>query len=321
MQFAYLEMLSPGMLRIALTMVVVVMAAFTIIGPIGTYILIAPLDRLVHAVVIAFFTWPIYYSLSVMTVYLARFRSPRQVGLAVVLVMLVASLPGAAVLYTFQALFYPEYFGRIGFLTIYVMSATASVACQFLLHYILCQRVRHAPGAAPDRAPASAGSDTDAAGAVGRDGTPDQALGQSAGAPPAAAPTSDSPPPTTTPPAAATAGGDSSPPAAKARTPFFSSLSLDPGGDLILLKTEGRYVQVYTTTGTSRVIARFADVVAQLGDLGMQVHRSYWVSHRYTTELVKRDTHTLVRLTDGQEIPVSRTYLAAVRAAMRAAAS
>ena len=100
------------------------------------------------------------------------------------------------------------------------------------------------------------------------------------------------------------------------RTPFTDRLSPDADGDLVFLKSEGRYVDVHTTEGSNRVIARFADAVAPLGDVGMQVHRSYWVAHRHVTDVVKRDTHTVLILTGGREIPVSRTYLQSVRATL-----
>ena len=51
MQRAYREMLTPGMVRLALTTGALAMAAFTIIGPVGTYDTLTPLQRLVSAVV------------------------------------------------------------------------------------------------------------------------------------------------------------------------------------------------------------------------------------------------------------------------------
>ena len=62
---------------------------------------------------------------------------------------------------------------------------------------------------------------------------------------------------------------------------------------------------------------RFADAVAELSDHGLQVHRSYWAARRYLKRLVQKNGRTVLRLTNGQESPVSRTYLTAVRAAVR----
>ena len=62
---------------------------------------------------------------------------------------------------------------------------------------------------------------------------------------------------------------------------------------------------------------RFADAVAELSDQGLQVHRSYWVARRYLKRLARKEGRTVLYLTTGQEIPISRTYLCAVRAALR----
>lgn len=314
MQTAYLEMLSPGMIRISLTMVVVGTATFSIVGPIGTYITISAPDRVVLCTVAAVFSWPICYSLSVVTAYCARFRSPRQAGLAIALVLAVAALPCTAILYTVLALFYPHYHAPIGFLAIYLMTAIAVVVCHSFFHYVLCQRIKQA---SPE--PARALSGEPEPGAADSDGTEPalQPPGQPADGPPTDTATPDTTPATTPPPVVPPATGtDAAPGDPESRTPRFDHPLGESAADVIFVKTEGRYVQVHTTTGSSRVIARFADVVAQFGDRGMQVHRSYWVSHHHARELVKRDTHTLVRLSNGRELPVSRTYLAAVRAVM-----
>ena len=309
MQSAYLEMLNASMLRIALTAAAVVVVTFTAVGPIGTYTTLAPLDRLVYAVVSAFFCLPIFYSLSVLTAYFTRYRSPLQVGLAAALVLLVMALPCAAVVYTFQALFYSQHSPQIGFLTIYLMLATATLTCHFVFHYVLCQRVKLAAKSAPDSAATGATAARESEGSGAAAHPPGQST--------VAAPAGGSPPPEAAQPPETPSAGDAGSPPRAAHTTLVDRLLPDPGGEIIFLKAEGRYVEVHTTTGTNRMIARFADIVAQLEGLGIQVHRSYWVSLSHTAELLKRDTHTLVRLTDGREIPVSRTYLAVVRTALR----
>ena len=219
MEFAYLEMLTPGMFRIGLATLGVAMGVFIVVGPIGTYITLTPQERLLNCVVAGTFSWPICYALYVVTVYLVRLRRVLLIGFAVTVVLLLASFPSAAIGYTFQTLFYSEHTAQLGFLTIYQMAATGTIACHVVFFYALCQRVRLA-AARPVRQAA-------------------------ADIPPAAL--------------ALTEG----------RRPFFAPAAIEPSGDLVFLKTDGRYVEVHTTTGSSRVIARFADVVSQLGDQGM----------------------------------------------------
>ena len=85
---------------------------------------------------------------------------------------------------------------------------------------------------------------------------------------------------------------------------------------LIYLKVEDHYVKAYTPAGSGLILMRFADAVAELSAHGLQVHRSYWVAKPYMKRVMPKDGRTVLRLTTGQDIPVSRTYLHAVRAAL-----
>ena len=102
---------------------------------------------------------------------------------------------------------------------------------------------------------------------------------------------------------------------AVARRPasFVDRLPEKLGRDVIYLNVSGHYVNAVTTEGSGVILMRFADAVAELGESGTQVHRSYWVAHRHITGIFRRDERTLVRVTGGHEVPVSRTYLTTVR--------
>lgn len=110
--------------------------------------------------------------------------------------------------------------------------------------------------------------------------------------------------------------------AGKTRAPvaggFFDRLPPMLGEDVVYLGVSGHYLNVVTTAGSHPVLMRLSDAVAALGDIGMQVHRSYWVAFRHLTGTVRRDARMLVCLTGGEEVPVSRRYAAAVRAAIEA---
>ena len=99
---------------------------------------------------------------------------------------------------------------------------------------------------------------------------------------------------------------------------FHDRLSRGVSRDIICLEMDDHYVNVHTTSGSCLVLMRFADAVADLGDLGMQVHRSHWVAHRHMVATVRRDGRPLLRVTDGRNVPISRPYLPAVRAVLSA---
>ena len=94
---------------------------------------------------------------------------------------------------------------------------------------------------------------------------------------------------------------------------FLDRLPETVGRDVVYLKVNGHYINVITTAGSAAVLMRFADAVAELGDMGLQVHRSFWVASRHVAEIARREDRTLVRVTGGDEVPVSRTFLASVR--------
>lgn len=109
----------------------------------------------------------------------------------------------------------------------------------------------------------------------------------------------------------------SMPPAATvADSAFHRRIPLSLGRDLHALQAEDHYVRVYTAVGDDLVLHRFSDAVAELADHdGLQVHRSWWVARDGVARAVRRDRKVWLRLKNGQEAPVSRTYMAAVREA------
>ena len=117
---------------------------------------------------------------------------------------------------------------------------------------------------------------------------------------------------------AATTGEAAGRTRATAASGFFARLPPMLGEDIVFLGVSGHYLNVVTTAGSHPVLMRLSDAVAALGDLGMQVHRSYWVAFRHVTGIARRAERTMVCLTGGEEIPVSRRYAATVRATVEA---
>lgn len=107
------------------------------------------------------------------------------------------------------------------------------------------------------------------------------------------------------------AGGES---ATAAR--FLDRLPEDIGRDLVCLKMADHYLEVFTTSGSTLLLMRFADALSELdGADGLRVHRSHWVARKHVVAAARRNGRTVLRLTGGREVPVSRGYLADVRAA------
>lgn len=104
--------------------------------------------------------------------------------------------------------------------------------------------------------------------------------------------------------------------AARVDRDFVARLPAEKRGRLLCLKTEDHYLRVYTDRGEELILLRLKDALRELeGHDGRQVHRSYWVARTALAEARRDGRKTLLRLTNGLEVPVSQTYLPELKAA------
>jgi len=81
-------------------------------------------------------------------------------------------------------------------------------------------------------------------------------------------------------------------------------------GALIGLSVEDHYVRVVTTNGEAMVLIRLSDAIAETAPVsGLQVHRSHWVAMDHIIEVNRQKDRARLILSNGQNIPVSRTYM------------
>ncbi len=86
------------------------------------------------------------------------------------------------------------------------------------------------------------------------------------------------------------------------------------GEEIIALEAEDHYLRVHTILGSDLVLMRLSDAIAAIEpDLGLQVHRSWWVAQDAICEIVRSEQRSHLRLRNGLVVPVGRTYSAAVR--------
>jgi hypothetical protein len=323
LQFVYLEMLEPRLVGLTLSVVFAAVLLFGVAGPLGTAQDLRPIARLAYWGLCAVVCWPICHAHDTVTLYLTRSWHPRIIVLITTAGALSMAIPCAAVIYALRGLFDAGLGTGPTLGEAYLLAAPLSVAVISLLHYVACQRVklstaasrpgtvvvRPAPtGVVPAAArtePATARQAAPVRPATaqptGRD-PPVGALGEAARAAVARQPVPLR--------AAPTRASDA---VTRRQRRFLQRLPSPLNDDIVRLKAVEHYVEVLTTNGTALILKRFADAVDDLGHLGMRVHRSYWVAHRHVTRIVRDKHRTLLRLSNGEEIPVSRTYLSAVR--------
>ena len=97
---------------------------------------------------------------------------------------------------------------------------------------------------------------------------------------------------------------------------ILERLPLDKRGALISLSVQDHYVDIVTAKGREMVLMRLSDAMREASDVaGMQIHRSHWVALDQITSMQRAAEAARVTLSNGTELPVSRGYLPAVRAA------
>ena len=327
MVHGYREVLSPHMIVVILTTAAVVVFAFSLVGPVGTSHIESPLERVAYGALYTSICLPGFYALKVVVLYFLRFRKPIEILSGLAFAALLGSFQCSALIHTIESLTRPGYPAETGFLHMYFLVATSALSCQILYFYLVWQRVRHRPPvavpsgtvrdapaaarAASEAATASEGKDLNGqepsnSGDVSPTGAVHDESADSRGHPSGDGPAAEQANPGTQQLAANRPAGQ-----------LGALLKLLPdrlGTDLIYIKSEDHYLEVHTTIGSSLVKMRFSAAVAELGERGIQVHRSYWVATSHVTRSVRSGKRTLLRLTGDHKVPVSVTHLPAVRA-------
>ncbi|MFZ1992121.1 MAG: LytTR family DNA-binding domain-containing protein [Alphaproteobacteria bacterium] len=76
---------------------------------------------------------------------------------------------------------------------------------------------------------------------------------------------------------------------------------------LIALEGEDHYLRVHTSAGSALIYLRLSEAEALLKqEDGLRVHRSYWVARNAVEGVTRSQGRTLLRLTGGLIVPVSR---------------
>lgn len=84
-------------------------------------------------------------------------------------------------------------------------------------------------------------------------------------------------------------------------------------GRLLFLEMEDHSLRIHTDRGSDVILCRMEDAAQELGARGLRVHRSYWVAAGAVAGARRDGQSWRLRLVDGREVPVGRTYRPAVK--------
>ncbi|MGI3184555.1 LytTR family DNA-binding domain-containing protein [Nioella aestuarii] len=98
--------------------------------------------------------------------------------------------------------------------------------------------------------------------------------------------------------------------------PLLDRLPLDKRGPLISLSVQDHYVEVTTVAGREMLLMRLSDAIRETTPVaGLQVHRSHWVALGQVRAARRDGARAVLTMSDGRDIPVSRSNIAAIREA------
>ena len=105
-------------------------------------------------------------------------------------------------------------------------------------------------------------------------------------------------------------------PAAASPPAILDRLPVQKRGPLLSISVSDHYVDVATTKGREMLLMRFSDAIREAGSqTGLQVHRSHWVVQSQIAGIERRGDSGLLTMTDGRQVPVSRTGMKRLAAA------
>lgn len=86
-------------------------------------------------------------------------------------------------------------------------------------------------------------------------------------------------------------------------------------GNIIALEADEHYINVFGSGGECKVLYRVGDAVRELDalNIGVRVHRSYWIAPSAIVELERADKRLFVKLANGMRVPVSQANTGVVR--------
>ena len=287
-EVVYSELFNTPVCVVSLVTLAMFVTMASILGPLRTGTTLQPLQRVLYWGLCAGTLWPLCFLSGAATLQLLRFCRSFEVGLGLVTATasLYVGLLGVAVMHAADTLFRPDASG-IMFGEIFPVVTIIVAVCNSFVCLVVYQRIRHRLVLVPDAvdcgcarplvAPVLGIASTNGAGPTVSAGQ----LGLSA--------------------------------EKKVLAALLDRLPSRLGCDLVYLKVDDHYLEVHTVNGHGLILMRMGDAVVGLGELGLQVHRSFWVSRRHVKDLVTVCGGHRLRLTGGRQVPVSRTYLPAVR--------
>lgn len=98
---------------------------------------------------------------------------------------------------------------------------------------------------------------------------------------------------------------------------FYKRLNAEEPASILALVAEDHYTRAIMPNQEELVYIRFSDAMEEMhGQTGIQVHRSYWASSDAIADYSEKGHAASIQLSNGQTIPVSRSFRQIVKNAL-----
>lgn len=94
---------------------------------------------------------------------------------------------------------------------------------------------------------------------------------------------------------------------------FQRRLPYELRGPLVRIEAQDHYLNVVSEKGSTLILMRLGDAIAELEGQGLQVHRSHWIALEGVTKPRRAKGRDVLVMSDGSEVPVSRSFRAAAQ--------
>lgn len=94
---------------------------------------------------------------------------------------------------------------------------------------------------------------------------------------------------------------------------FLRRLPIELRAPLVRIEAQDHYLNVVTGKGSTLILMRLGDAMAELDGIGLQVHRSHWIATQAVTRHRREGGRDLLVMSDDTEVPISRSFRGAAQ--------
>jgi hypothetical protein len=96
---------------------------------------------------------------------------------------------------------------------------------------------------------------------------------------------------------------------------FMRRLPIDVRGPLVRIEAQDHYLNLVTARGSTLILMRLSEAIAELAEKGLQVHRSHWIAEQAVAKHRREGGRDVLVMADGVDVPVSRSFRKAAQEA------